>query len=519
MGIHSTISTTYTPPNHKSALSQPLVIQHHLSKELSHQRYTGPFSRSRLELLIGPFRSSPLGTVPKSGPNEFRIIQDLSFPRNNPALFSVNSEINPLDFPCDWGTFTQIAEIVRKAPPGTQAATMDVDAAFRCCPIRPAQQPHFIIQWDDLFYIDHNAPFGAVSSGGVFGRLADAMTAIIRYYTGDECRNWVDDFVIFRTTQLSSTPAIFPTPHYNFDIQLLHDIAEPLGWPWKASKTHPFASSFQYLGFIWDLETKFVRIPDNKCTKYRAKISAWLDARNHTLKNVESLLGTLVHCSLAIPKGRSHLPSLSHFASSFRGKSSFIRHSPNATTRQDVTWWLDILSTTTCGSSIQSPPPLSTIEFWVDASTSFGIGVVLGHEWEAWRLLPGWDTNPQHRIGWAEMVAVECGILFAIHRRFTDTHFILRSDNMGVIGALEGGKSRNAEQNLVLRRITEILKIHALWITPRYTPSAENIADFPSRGIPPPNIPRAADTFSLPASLKPFLLPRPVLDNLSHTNK
>jgi hypothetical protein len=56
---------------------------------------------------------------------------------------------------------------------------MDVDTAFRCCPIKPEQQPHFVVQWNDLFYIDHNAPFGATSSSRVFECLADTMAAII----------------------------------------------------------------------------------------------------------------------------------------------------------------------------------------------------------------------------------------------------------------------------------------------------------------------------------------------------
>ncbi|KAJ7769487.1 hypothetical protein B0H16DRAFT_1229383, partial [Mycena metata] len=60
MGIHSTITDSFIPSNHSSALSQPTVIQDYINKERAGRRYTGPFSRSRLESLIGPFRTSPL---------------------------------------------------------------------------------------------------------------------------------------------------------------------------------------------------------------------------------------------------------------------------------------------------------------------------------------------------------------------------------------------------------------------------------------------------------------------------
>lgn len=178
MGIHSSLLETYTPPNHPSALSHPDVVQKYIRKELSERHYTRPFSKSRLELLIGPFRPSSLGVVDKAGsPDEFRIVQDFSFPRNDPFRNSVNSEINVDDFPCDWGTFSEVVLLVMDAPPDTEAATLDVDAAFRRCPIHPSQQPFFVVFWDNLCHIDHNAPFGSASSSGVFGRLADAIVA------------------------------------------------------------------------------------------------------------------------------------------------------------------------------------------------------------------------------------------------------------------------------------------------------------------------------------------------------
>jgi hypothetical protein len=92
MGITSPPTFTYTPPNHTSALLYPDHVVSHIQNELALHRYSGPFLRSRLEYLIGFFRTSPLGTVLKSpdATSERRIIQDLSFPRDNPYLPSVN---------------------------------------------------------------------------------------------------------------------------------------------------------------------------------------------------------------------------------------------------------------------------------------------------------------------------------------------------------------------------------------------------------------------------------------------
>jgi hypothetical protein len=102
MGARTPPTYTFTPPNHKSATLFPDHVLSHIQKELHLGRYTGPFSRSALELLIGPFRSSPLGTVPKSPyTTDRRVVQDLSFPRNDLSISSINSQINIDEFRCD----------------------------------------------------------------------------------------------------------------------------------------------------------------------------------------------------------------------------------------------------------------------------------------------------------------------------------------------------------------------------------------------------------------------------------
>ena len=55
MGVHTIPRTSFTPPNHPSALNRPDIITAHIESERTHRRYTGPFSQSRLENLIGPF--------------------------------------------------------------------------------------------------------------------------------------------------------------------------------------------------------------------------------------------------------------------------------------------------------------------------------------------------------------------------------------------------------------------------------------------------------------------------------
>jgi hypothetical protein len=483
MGVPAKVHLTYTPKNHSSAYTNPSIIHEYISSERRAGRYTGPFSRSRLEALIGPFRSSPLGLVPKTNaPGKHRLIQDFSFPRHDPFLSSINDNINTDDFPCEWGTFAEVALLVINAPTGTEAATLDVDAAFRRVPIRPDQQPFFVISWEDLFYIDHTAPFGPSSSPGVFGHLADTLVALYKAKQIKPIKKWVDDFLFLRYPLLNSPPNV---RQFTYGLSDITRFAETLGWPWKPTKTRPFATTFLYLGFLWNLETRSVEIPAEKRTRFLSKLEPWVQGAKVTRKQAESLLGTLVHCSLALPDSRSRLPAISNFVASFnKANSVFSQFTLPSGAAEDAAWWRHTLSSTPCRSPLHKPPQPTDLLFAVDASTSWGIGVVFDGKWDAWILLPGWKSEGRD-IGWAEMVAVELGLRLAITQGAHDIHLILRSDNTGVIHALDGGRSRNLQQNRVLQRIVVLLRTHNLWLSTIYVPSRENPADPPSRGLPP----------------------------------
>jgi hypothetical protein len=107
------LSRTYTPPNHKSALEHPEVICDYLAEECSFSCMSGPYTRSQIEQeLGGHFVSCPLGLVEKAGePRKFRIIRDLSY-KNKEDNYSVNSFLDADDFPTEWGTASQVAEII-----------------------------------------------------------------------------------------------------------------------------------------------------------------------------------------------------------------------------------------------------------------------------------------------------------------------------------------------------------------------------------------------------------------------
>ncbi|KAF8875635.1 hypothetical protein BD779DRAFT_1381919, partial [Infundibulicybe gibba] len=107
-------------------------------------------------------------------------------------------------------------------------------------------------------HLDSCFSFGGASTPGIFGRLGDAIVDIYRFRGVDDVIKWVDDFVFFRYPSQSGPQS---SPSFSYDESLITSVAEDLGWPWAPEKTSPFASSFTYIGFRWDLAARTVSLP------------------------------------------------------------------------------------------------------------------------------------------------------------------------------------------------------------------------------------------------------------------
>lgn len=195
--------------------------------------------------------------------------------------------------------------------------------------------------------------------------------AIMQAHNVSPAKNWIDDFVFLDSPISPGLPSSMQHSMvytYPYDLTTIESIMQPLGWPWKHSKTKPFNSSFTYVGFLWNLDPKDIQIPDKKKAKYLGRLAPWVEGTKFSQVDAESILGTLVHCALAVPDGRSCLPSLSQFATSFKGMcSNFMRKSPPSSVLNDIAWWQLHLQEDFCGSTLSCPPPPSPIG-WFDGA-------------------------------------------------------------------------------------------------------------------------------------------------------
>ena len=185
----------------------------------------------------------------------------------------------------------------------------------------------------------------------------------------------------------------------------------------ESRETSPYWRQFNVtsdLIGIW--RKRNVAIPKEKLAKTQILVAAWLKAdAKFSMKGACSLHGKLVHVSCVFPLIRPFLRGLSTFAGNFFC-SQRAQLTPSKGVIADLQWVVDLLCLLPNGIPLCSPHPVD-IGWWGDASTSFGIGITIGHFWAVWHWAPGFRVGPGQAfdIGWVEAVAVELGFHMALH--------------------------------------------------------------------------------------------------------
>lgn len=489
----------------------------------------------------GPIRTAPL-SVAETRPGKLRVIVNHSFPRNtqnsldlstftpnassysvenydpnpedlipiDPEKTSINEVIDSKKFQCQWGTFSECYLLVAQAPPGTEAAVFDVEGAFRNVPTHPSVRAFTAILLGILIHLDGCLNFGAGPAPGIWGRIADAMVAILLAHGVEALIKWVDDFIFFRYPKGKAEDG---STIFSYDESLIWNVAKELGWPWSPSKFVPFATSFTYIGFLWSLANKTVELPEEKKMKYGKKLVPWAESPKMSLEAAESIIGTLNHVCMVVPQGRSRMTQFYRFRATFKETTSrFIQHKVTAELRLDVEWWRTELRKEFVGIECVQPKEPLSLSLMVDASTGWGMGFVLDGKWLAWEFKENWKTDGRE-IGWGEMVVIELALRTLMAAGYRDCHIRLRSDNQGVVGALKAGYSKGSKQNAILRHIVSLMQSSKIWLSVDWVSTKDNVADAPSRGEFGPKKDIYGHPPSIPSHLKAY-----VHEHVSHSD-
>ncbi|KAJ3824524.1 hypothetical protein F5880DRAFT_1480054 [Lentinula raphanica] len=105
------------------------------------------------------------------------------------------------------------------------------------------------------------------------------------------------------------------------------------------------------------------------------------------------------------------------------------------------------------------------------------------------------------------MVAVELCLRTLVALKMSKVKVVIRSDNMGVVGALKKSCSRGSEQNYILGKIIGLMQAHTIWVECVWISTHDNPADGPSRGVFPPRKKLYHHPPAIPSHLKSLVYP------------
>lgn len=331
-GFQNGFKLRYTGPriplflkNLKSAIMYPEIFQEKLNKELKLGHLYGPFEHPPFSNL----RINPCGLVPKKS-GGWRLITHLSFP---PSL-SINEFIDPELTSVQYSKFDSVIEMVQGLGKGALLMKKDIKSAFDLLPVYPSDFPLLGIYNDftSEILIQKTMPQGCSLSCATFEKFSTCLHWIVANYSkSTNIDHYLDDFLF----------AAMTLPDLSFIVDTFDFICGDIGVPLNEDKTVGPVTTIVYLGLEIDSENGIIRIPHEKIIALIHLLEAFKDRKKITLKQLQSLVGSLNFICRAIPSGRAFNRRFYNAMSQARLPHHFIRVS--AGMRSDMEVWFMFL--------------------------------------------------------------------------------------------------------------------------------------------------------------------------------
>ena len=215
----------------------------------------------------------PFGLVPKDNGTSTRLIFHLSYPRV--GVTSVNQNT-----PRDTVQYLDIVKAIKlclKEGRNCSCSKSDWKSAFSNFPILKKHWKFLVMKarspidkkW--YFFVDKCMPFGSSISCAHFQAFSDAISHVMRYLTGKENVNYLDDFLFISLMAW----------YCNYQVEQFLEICQRIGFPVALGKTCWATDLIGFLGMLLDTKNQRILIPHEKIEKAHSQISEMLSSRKH----------------------------------------------------------------------------------------------------------------------------------------------------------------------------------------------------------------------------------------------
>ena len=458
------IPDTKLSKNHRSAEQHPEIINDFISKGKIEGRIAGPFLSPPFE----PFITSRLGVVPKSEEGKFRVIHDLSFPKNN----SVNSRIPPENSQVTYDSIDTITMLVQQFGEGALMSKTDIQDAFRIIPIHFNDHKLLGFSWEGSYYYDKCLPMGASSSCQIFESLSTSLQWVMcKKFQASGMSHMLDDFFFIGPKD---------SPSCQIALEKFLDICAEAGIPIKHEKTYQPSTLITIYGIEVDSVALQCRLPEPKLVKIKAQLEFAKNRKKFTLRDLQSLIGLLNYACLVVVPGRAFLRRLIDLTCGISCPSHYIRL--NREVRADLHMWSHFINNYNGKSVILGDTWLSSDKalLFTDASGSLGFAAVLGTELFAlsWDIVPGLaDKQIAIKELFPIVVALELW-----GTQLQNQKILFMSDNAAIVHAINKQTCKEKTLMHLIRRLVLTSLSYNILFKAKHIPGKSNVlADHLSR--------------------------------------
>ena len=428
------------------------ILEQKIKEEIKLGRMAGPFHKPPFDI----YKLSPIFLREKSTAGQYRMILDLSFPKDET---SINNNIKQSCKSVNYASVRDAIRIAANMKKGAFSAKLDISDAFRLIPIHPTDYNKFCFKNKNLYYFDRVLPQGCGSSCNLFEKFSTALQHIFEKITKTTATvHYLDDFIIFaeEETICKKLRDIF--------IQICEYIGVPLA-PHKI--TEP-ATDTIFLGVKIDTINRQIQLPREKIIQYRHDIQMAAHKKSITLKNLQEIVGKLSFATAAVP-GRAFLGRLFKLLQGAQTKKVIFW---DKNTINDLNMWITFLQDyngTTFFRSLQVMHS-NTINLQADASKK-GYGATFGRLWVQGEYPTDWQAL---NIAILEFYPIYL-LMNMFGEKIKNSLVIFYTDNEAVSHIIKDTMTRDKIILYFLRNVTLKMVQYNIDLRAEHVPGVKNI--------------------------------------------
>lgn len=444
--------------NHQGASSFPDHMVEYLKKEASYEAIIGPFEKC-------PFKEgmviSPLNTVPKSNPNERRIILDLSFPKDGtgvndyvPKDSYLGHEID-LNFP----KIDDFIALIKSKGQGCLMYKLDLRRAYRQISICPSSYNLVGFSWKKHIFFDTVLAMGLRSSAYICQRVTNAF-AFMMWKIGLACLNYLDDFAGVENKLKAK-----------FAFNLLRELFIRSGIEEAIDKACSPSEEMIFLGVLFNSRTMIMSVTEERLVEIRNLVSSWLTKDQVSLKDIQKLVGKLNFVGACVRSSRIFVNRILNWLRECYTNATSKFEIP-VEVKKDLRWWNTFLPLYNGISLIDYGEWSLVDKVFSSDSCLTGCGSICGEKYFH-SIFPSFIESQKLSITSLEMLTVMISLKMwqeELHRK----KVVIFCDNLAVCIVINSGKAKNAFLQQCLREICFIASINETQIRAVHLSSGEN---------------------------------------------